>query len=265
MVNKAEQPEEQPIDNPVNTTVDITEEFDGIDTPPEGTVDTTDQVTETTEATEEKTSTTEAPEVPVTETPSIPPAAEVPLANETIPNPQNDLERRMEEIEKQNSQYRQQQEQNELLQHKEQYRSQLEGAGYLPEQAEQLSESWALEARSKQDLQTQHKKAIEFLQGQANAAEHFARQYNLQLADLTELRKYDHPQTMEDAAKRMKSDRDKDAEIARLRAQLVPSQSFDDSQSTPAPSSNEDRLLERYNQGDRSPEATAAARRATGL
>ena len=70
---------------------------------------------------------------------------------------------------------------------------------------------------------------------------------------------------LEAAAKRMKSDRDKDAEIAKLRAQLVPSQNFDDSQSTPAASNDEDRWLERYNQGDRSEQASAAARRAAGL
>ena len=100
---------------------------------------------------------------------------------------------------------------------------------------------------------------------QANAAEHFANKYDLQLSDLTELRKYQDPQTMEDAAKRIKSDRDKDAEIARLRAQLVPSQTFDDSQSTPAATNSEDGWLDRYNQGDRSEQAQAAARRAAGL
>ena len=114
-------------------------------------------------------------------------------------------------------------------------------------------------------LQQQQGEQIKFMQGQANAAEHFANKYDLQLSDLTELRKYQDPQTMEGAAKRMKSDRDKDAEIARLRAQLVPSPPFDDSQNTPAATSSEDGLLERYNQGDRSEQAQAAARRAAGL
>jgi len=79
------------------------------------------------------------------------------------------------------------------------------------------------------------------------------------------LRKHTTPESMEEAAKRIKSDRDKDAELTRLRAQLVPSQDFDDSQSTPAASNDEDRWLEKYNQGDRSEQASAAARRAAGL
>ena len=66
-------------------------------------------------------------------------------------------------------------------------------------------------------------------------------------------------------SKRSKSDREKDAEKARLRAQLVPSQTYDDNQSTPAASNDEDRWLEKYNQGDRSDQASAAARRAAGL
>jgi hypothetical protein len=82
---------------------------------------------------------------------------------------------------------------------------------------------------------------------------------------LQTLEKYNDPQSMEDAAKRIQSDKAKDAEIAKLRAQLVPSQTFDDSQSTPAASTDEDRWLERYNQGDRSSQAAAAARRAAGL
>ena len=106
---------------------------------------------------------------------------------------------------------------------------------------------------------------VRFLQGQANAAEHYAKQYGLQLDDLTELRKQPDPESMETVAKRIKSDREKDAEIARLRAQLVPSQTYDDNQSTPAASNDEDRWLEKYNQGDRSDQASAAARRAAGL
>ena len=70
---------------------------------------------------------------------------------------------------------------------------------------------------------------------------------------------------METAAKKLASDRQKDARIAELEAQLVPSQSFNDNQSTPAASNDEDRWLERYNDGDRSPQAQAAARRAAGL
>ena len=135
----------------------------------------------------------------------------------------------------------------------------------MPEQATQLAEDWAATQSNMSKIQQEGLQRERFLQGQAKAAEHFAKTYSLQLADLSELRKHTTPESMEEAAKRIQSDRNKDAEIARLRAQLVPSQTFDDSQSTPAASTDEDRWLERYSQGDRSAQANAAARRAAGL
>ena len=135
----------------------------------------------------------------------------------------------------------------------------------MPEQADQIAQNWSSQQGQVAQMQQQQSDYVRHIQGQSAAAEHFAAQYDLNLPDLAELRKYQDPQSMEAAAKRMKSDREKDAEIARLKAQLVPSQSFDDSQSTPAASTDEGRLLERYNQGDRSSQAQAAARRAAGL
>ena len=135
----------------------------------------------------------------------------------------------------------------------------------MPEQADQIAQNWSSLQAQVAQIQQQQSDYVRHIQGQSAAAEHFAAQYDLNLPDLAELRKYQDPQSMEAAAKRMKSDREKDAEIARLKAQLVPSQSFDDSQSTPAASTDEDRWLERYNQGDRSSQAQAAARRAAGL
>ena len=85
------------------------------------------------------------------------------------------------------------------------------------------------------------------------------------MADLARLKQYDNPQSMEDAAKDIKARRDLENELATLKAERVPSQSFDDSQSSPAASTDEDRWLERYNQGDRSTQAQSAARRAAGL
>jgi len=257
MVNKAEEPQGNTQDS-VNTTTDITEEFTGVDTPPGETVETNSVETP------ETASSTETPVADDVATPpaeSPPPAAEAPV----MPPPTDDLEKRIQEIEQQNTQYRAQQQQSELIQQKETYRTQLEGAGYLPEQATQLAEDWAATQSNISKIQQDSLQRERFVQGQANAAEHFAKTYSLQLADLSELRKHTTPESMEEAAKRIKSDRDKDAELTRLRAQLVPSQDFDDSQSTPAASNDEDRWLEKYNQGDRSEQASATARRAAGL
>ena len=274
MVNQAETPEnappaaDAPIDNSVGTTTDITEEFAGVntfeDTPTPAVDEPTTEDTDTAEQAESSpTATTESEAISPASDSDIPvPAVDTPPAV----NPDMDnLQQRMREIEQQNLEYRQMQQQTQLQAQTDQYRQQLEQAGYLPDQASQISQNWAAEQSRVVQMQQQSDQQLRFIQGQANAAEHFANQYGLQMSDLAQLRQYQDPQSMEEAAKRIKSDRDKDAEIAELRAKLVPSQTFDDSQSTPAASTDEDRWLERYAQGDRSAQASAAARRAAGL
>ena len=155
--------------------------------------------------------------------------------------------------------------QQQVQQQVDTYRQQLEKQGYLPDQAEQISSAWQEQQGEITKVRQEQEQYIQFVRGQAAAAEHFAKQYNLGLEDLDQLRKYDNPQSMEEAAKDIKSRREDKAEIARLKAAQVPSQNFDNSQSSPAASNNEDRWLDRYNQGDRSEQAQAAARRAAGL
>ena len=277
MVNQAETPEntqpaaDAPIDNSVGTTTDITEEFSGVNTFEDTPTPPVNEPTED-EGSGEQT-------VP---TPTVTPESEVtsPATDsaDTVPPPvpeqapADDLQRRMQEIEnrnyemqQQNLQYQNQQQMQQLQGQTDQYRQQLEQAGYLPDQASQISQNWMAQQNQVTRMQQEQDSYVQFLQGQANAAEHFANKYKLDLSDLNQLRQHSDPQSMEDAAKRIQSDRGKDAEIAKLRAQLVPSQTFDDSQSTPAASTDEGRWLERYNQGDRSSQAQAAARRAAGL
>jgi len=274
MVNQAETPEnappaaDAPIDNSVGTTTDITEEFSGVntfeDTPTPAVDEPTTEDTDTAEQAESSpTATTESEAIsPASDSDTPVPAVDTP----PVVNPDMDnLQQRMREIEQQNLEYRQMQQQTQLQGQTDQYRQQLEQAGYLPDQASQISQNWAAEQSRVVQMQQQSDQQLRFIQGQANAAEHFANQYGLQMSDLAQLRQYQDPQSMEDAAKRIQSDRNKDAEIASLRAKLVPSQTFDDSQSTPAASTDEDRWLERYSQGDRSAQANAAARRAAGL
>ena len=251
MVNQAEQIDSN--ENSVeggNTTTDITNEFSGVDTfedvstSPEDITTTEPSSSEGQEAVEqpssEQAATTPAP-APKEGTP-------VPESN-NVPDNTVNITERIEELEQQASEYRQQ----------------LEQQGYLPEQATQIAQSWMAQQSQLTETQQQQERQVRFYQGQAAAAEHFADKYKLNISDLAELRNSPDPKSMEAIAKRMASDRKKDARIAELEARLVPQQTFDDSQSTPAASNNEDRLLERYNQGDRSSEAQAAARRAAGL
>ena len=274
MVNQAETPEntqpavDAPIDNSVGTTTDITEEFAGVntfeDTPTPAVDEPTTEDTDTAEQVESSpTATTESEAIsPASDSDTPVPAVDTP----PVVNPDMDnLQQRMREIEQQNLEYRQMQQQTQLQGQTDQYRQRLEEAGYLPDQASQMSQVWAAEQSRTVQAQQQNDQQIKFIQGQSSAAEHFATKYSLEMSDLAQLRQYQDPQSMEAAAKGMKSQRDDKAEIARLRAQLVPSQTFDDSQSTPAASTDEDRWLERYSQGDRSAQANAAARRAAGL
>ena len=265
MVNQTEQPiesNEAPVDTG-NTTTDITEEFAGTNTFEDVSASPAEDTT-TDPSSSEGQETSDAPSVP-SDAPLVADGASPVPPSDSSSTGVDDLTRRIQEVEQQNLQYQQQQQQTQIQQQTEQYKQQLEQAGYLPEQADQIAQGWFSQQSQISQMQQQQSDYVKFMQGQSAAAEHFAAQYSLNLSDLAELRRHQDPQSMEAAAKRMKSDRDKDAEIARLKAQLVPSQSFDDSQSTPAASTDEGRWLERYNQGDRSSQAQAAARRAAGL
>ena len=103
------------------------------------------------------------------------------------------------------------------------------------------------------------------LQGKQIAAEHFAKKYNLGIDDFASLRQYEDPQSMEQGAKKLAADRERDNELAKFKQAQVPAQSFDNSQGNPQVAANEGSWLDRYNSGDRSPQADAAAKRAAGL
>ena len=267
MVNQAEQPENTNVPAPEtgNTTTDITSEFEGVDTfqdtsTPSETTDTPD-VSEP--AGEVKTPTADAA---VTAEPAVSPDAPVPDPQVPQPNYQVDeLQRRLTDMEQQTQQYQQQQYQAQLQQQADQYQQTLEQQGYLPEQAQQISQNWLAQTNQTVAQRQEYDRQLQYLQGQANAAEHFAAKYDLKMSDLNTLKQFDNPQSMEQAAKELKRVRGLEEELSTLKAGRVPSQNFDNSQSTPAASNDEDRLLERYNQGDRSQQAQAAARRAAGL
>ena len=268
MVNQAEQDntssaEPTQDNNNGDTLVDVTSEFEGANTfedtptpteettdtpPPPENVETPTETTEKPAEAQQANTTTETPEVPTM--------------------PQDDgktTEDRLRELETKNAEYEQQQQQSQLQAQASQYAQQLERNGYLPDQANEIATQWMAQQSRETQLAQQQQDQIRYIQGQSAAAEHFATKYDLKLSDLAELKKYDSPQSMEEAAKSIKANRAKDARIAELEAKLVPPQEFDSSQSTPGASNSEDSWLDKYNSGDRSPNALAAARRAAGL
>ena len=206
MVNQAEQSDttQSPAPEAGNSTTDITSEFEGVntfedtstapqdlDTPSEGDAPEVSEDSSTTEQ-------------PISGVPTPPTAEEI----TPPPDPQDDLKKRLDAVEQQNQQYQNSQYENQILQNYQKYRSDLENAGYLPDQAEHVANNWYASVSQQMQMQKQQQDVSEFIQGQQAAAEHFANQYNLGLADLKELRQHSTPEKMEAAAKRMASDRE---------------------------------------------------------
>ena len=265
MVNQTEQPienSETPVDTG-NTTTDITEEFSGKNTFEDVSAPPADDINEPSSSEGQDTQ-------PKASSPgNAPPSVEEAVPADTPPvpsaNPVDQLSMRNAQLEQQVAQNQQVQIQTQLQQSADQYRQNLEQQGYLPDQAQQVAQQWAAGKAQEFQAYSDQQYQLRSVEGKYVAAETYVQKHNLDVSDMAELRRYNDPQSMEAAAIRLKSDREKDAEIARLKAQLVPSQTFDDSQSTPAASTSEDNWLDRYNQGDRSDQAKSAARRAAGL
>ena len=267
MVNQAEQDntsstEPTQDNNNGDTLVDVTSEFEGANTF-EDTPTSTEETTAPPPPPENVETPTQTPTEPVAE--ETKPVAQTPEAPSMLQDDGKTTEERLRELETKNAEYEQQQQQSQLQTQAVQYAQQLEKQGYLPDQANQIATQWMAQQSREAQLLQQQQQQLKYVQGQAAAAEHFATKYDLKLSDLAELKKYDSPQSMEEAAKRIKDIRAKDARIAELESKLVPPQEFDSSQSTPGASNSEDSWLDKYNSGDRSPNALAAARRAAGL
>jgi hypothetical protein len=145
------------------------------------------------------------------------------------------------------------------------YKAQLEAQGFLPEHAEQAANYYAQTQQQQVHLMQQADEYGKHIQGKQMAAEHFIKKYGLTIDDFSELRKYEDPASMDQAAQRLSKDRQRDSELATLKQARVPPQALDNSQGNPGVAANEGGWLDRYNVGDRSPSAVAAARRATGL
>ena len=191
--------------------------------------------------------------------PVAPAPAEMPA-----PPPQQS-EQEMQALREQAQQYQQVQERAALQQESAKYQQQQENQGYLPEQAQQISHQYMQSRQAQQQLVKQANEYGEFLLAKQAASEHFAQKYKLQMNDLATLRVSETPEQMESVAKKIAEDRQKDSELARLRESQVPAQQFDNSQGSPEVAASEGSWLDRYNSGDRSANAVAAARRAAGL
>ena len=199
-----------------------------------------------------------APEAPAPEIPTQPTQPTQPQ----IPQPSPEEYQRMQQ---QAAQYQQVQETQRLQQEAQRYQQQLESQGYMQDQAQQIAHQYMQSRQSQLNLQKQHTQQQQELQGKQAAAEHFARQFNLGFDDLATLRLSNSPEQMEQVAKKISDDRKVRNELDSLKKAQVPTQQFDNSQGAPEVASNDDGWLDRYNNGDRSANAVAAAKKILGI
>ena len=221
---------------------------------------------------EETTAPTVVPETvpePVSQTPPTQTPAEevISAANPPVepPTPQSQMTpEQIQQLQADQVQYQQVQLQAQLQNEAKRYQAQLEQQGYLPDQAQAIAQQHMNSRAAQMDMQRQHEFNTQILLGKQAAAEHMAKQYNLTFDDMATLKLADNPQAMEEVAKKISADRARDAELTRLKQQQVPAQQFDNSQGAPEVASNDNAWLDRYiYNGDRSPNAVAAARRAS--
>jgi len=196
--------------------------------------------------------------------PSGTPAPEAPPSGTPPQAPQYSPEH-IEQLRQSNAQYQQIQQRAALQNQAETYQRQLEAQGFLPEHAQQAAAHYVQNQEQQTRIMQQAEQYGQHLQGKQMAAEFFAKKYNLGIDDFASLRQYEDPQSMEQASKKLAADRERDNELAKFKQAQVPAQSFDNSQGNPQVAANEGSWLDRYNSGDRSPQAEAAAKRAAGL
>ena len=211
---------------------------------------------------------TQAPEAP--EAPEAPREVSPtePVAETTDPSaqPQQPYSpQQVQQMQQQAAQYQEMEARAALQNQTQSYKTQLENQGFMPEHAEQAANYYMQSQTQQLNLVQKADEYAQHIQGQMLVAEVFVKKYNLGIDDLSALRRYNDPQSMEEAAKKMSNDRERDTELTKFRQAQVPAQQFDNSQGEPSVAQNDASWLDRYNSGDRSPNSVAAVRRATGL
>jgi len=142
-------------------------------------------------------------------------------------------------------------------------RAQEQGAD--PQSSRQIARQYLSHQREIKDRDRKSGELLGFLEGRQNAALHFAQKHKLlskqAVTDLAALVRARSPQEMELEARRISHTRAQDAEISRLKQGQVAPQAFDNSQGSAEATTNQDRLLDAYLNGDRSEAAMRAARK----
>ena len=143
-----------------------------------------------------------------------------------------------------------------------QYNSALVDQGMEQAQADQLTQQLK-QTRANEQQYTQNIQNLDaYYRGKFNAAMEIGEKHGISPKTLMQ---YESPQDMEKHASSQSEVTKLKAEIAKLKKEQVPAQQYDNSQAPAEGSTSESRLLDKYNAGDRSPDAVAAAKRVLGL
>ena len=144
------------------------------------------------------------------------------------------------------------------------YERQLNEAGYMPEQSRDQARRYIQQEQKFRKQEKETTDMLGYVEGRQAAAVHYMKKHGLanqqMLDDLIALQRTTSPDAMEKEANRMKRERALLAENARLKQGRVSPQTFDNSQGSAEVTTNQDKLLERYINGDRSEAAVKAAR-----
>ena len=144
------------------------------------------------------------------------------------------------------------------------YENALLESGYMAEQAREQARRYIQQEQKFRKQERESSDMVGFVEGRHAAAQHYLKKYGLasqqMLDDYSALQSANTPEAMEKEAKRMKRERALVAENARLKQGRVTPQTFDNSQGSAEVTTNQDRLLEAYINGDRSEAAVRAAK-----
>jgi len=195
------------------------------------------------------------------------PAVETPLPNmpeQQVPAQpaQPTVDDRMRQMEQALQGYEAEKAQQQFSQQRQQVQQQYEQQGYDPETANVLTQQWETNAMQVQQMQYQAQSRENLMAIMMTNALKLQKETG---ADPMELLKYTDPIQMENAARGQSEINKLKSENKRLKEQLAPAQKFDDNTASPSSEDSQEYWMDRYIQGDNSPKALAAGRRAAGL
>ena len=275
---QAEEPQAQPqVDEPIitDTTPEGQDAFnpalpfvlpteDNVQAP---VAPTEEPATETT--TQEEQQTPEQGAENVQATPAAPqqevgtqPATETPLPSPPQQPAQPSVDDRMKQMQQALQGFEAEKAQQAFTQQRQQVQQQYEQQGFDSETANVLTQQWEANVQQAQQMTFQAQSRENLMASMMTNALRLQKEFG---ADPMELLRYTDPIQMEQVAKGQSEVNKLKDENKQLKEQLAPAQKFDDNTASTASEDSQEYWMDRYIQGDNSPKAQAAGRRAAGL